>query len=306
MRPTYHSVRMIEPGRQASYTARGYHLLKLEPHLHTLHSDGQDDVPTMLEACREAGYDAVALTDHNTNSGLTEAVDVANSLGLILVPGVEVTTFRGHAVALGVATVPEWRDLEMRGMDHLAAKVRAEGGLLSVAHPAALGSPVCSGCAWEWPIEPASVDLWEVFSAPRPEAEVPLALWRDMLRRGARVAPLAAGDTHSRAAAARQRPATYVYARERSGAGVLEGLRQHRVFASSGEALGLVLERDGGEVALIGEAVAGPGWAPRVPAGTTVETVDTGATQRAVFATRRTARGELEGVTAPIWIDTSQ
>jgi hypothetical protein len=280
-------------------------VLKLEPHLHTLHSDGRDGVPAMLEACRAAGYDAVALTDHNTNSGVTEALEVADSLGLILVPGVEVTTFRGHAVALGVASVPEWRDLETRGMDHLAASVRGEGGLLSVAHPAALGSPVCSGCAWEWSIDPASVDLWEAFSAPRPEAEVPLALWRDMLGRGARVAPVAAGDVHSRAAAARHRPATYVYARERSCAGVLDALGQRRVFASSGEALALVLERDGGDIALIGETAAGPGWAPRASPGATVETLQIDATQRAVYATRRTAQGELDGVTAPIWIDTS-
>jgi hypothetical protein len=286
------------------YAARGYALLKLEPHLHTLHSDGQDDVRAMLEACRDAGYDAVALTDHNTNSGVAEGVEVAEMLGLILLPGVEVTTFRGHAVALGVATVPEWRDLEARGMDALAASVRAEGGLLSVAHPAALGSPVCSGCAWDWSIQTVSIDLWEVFSAPRPHAEVPLALWREMLRRGGRLAPIAAGDVHSRAAAARQRAATYVYARERSRAGVLEALAQHRLFASAGEQLDFVVEHEGG-AALIGETVAGRGWMPRASAGGTVETVDIDAKRRAVYAVRRDAHGALEAVSAPIWIDTS-
>ena len=296
---------MIEPGPQARYAARGFRLLKLEPHLHTLHSDGQDGVPAMLEACREAGYDAVALTDHNTNSGVAEAIEVADRLGLILLPGVEVTTFRGHAVILGVGTVPEWRDLEARGMDDLAACVRGEGGLLSVAHPAALGSPECSGCAWEWSIDPASVDLWEVLSAPRPHAEVPLALWRDMLRRGAHVAPVAAGDVHSRAAAARPRAATYLYARERSRAGVLEALRRRRVSAYSGGTLALVLERAGGDVALLGEAVAGSGWVAHASAGATVETVSIAANVRAVYATRRTTQGELEGVTAPIWIETS-
>jgi hypothetical protein len=301
MRSTYHSVRMIvaEP-----YAARGYLRLKLEPHLHTLHSDGQDDVPAMLEACREAGYDAVALTDHNTTSGLAEGVEVAERLGLILLPGVEVTTFRGHAVGLGLASVPEWRDLEARGMDVLAAGVRAEGGLLSVAHPAALGSPVCSGCAWEWSIRPGSIDLWEVFSAPRPHAEVPLALWRDLLRRGGRIAPIAAGDVHSRAAAARQRPATYVYARERSRAGVLEALARRRLFASTGQPLDLVVEHAGG-VALVGETVAGREWIPRVSPGCALETVHIDTNRRAVYAVRRDAQGALAAVSAPIWIDTS-
>src|SRR5438876_386437 len=59
------------------YTARGYQVLKLETHLHTRHSDGQHTVTEMLAACRMAGYDAVALTDHNTQSGLDEAVAAA-------------------------------------------------------------------------------------------------------------------------------------------------------------------------------------------------------------------------------------
>src|SRR5437870_1561771 len=121
------------------YTAGGYQVLKVETHLHTLHSDGQDSVEAMFSACLSAGYDAVALTDHNTLSGLDVARDAVAGLGLILIPGVEVTTFRGHAVVLGVTRVPEWRDLESRGMDALAEGVHADGGLLCVAHPAALG-----------------------------------------------------------------------------------------------------------------------------------------------------------------------
>src|SRR5438128_760725 len=166
------------------YAAGGYQVLKVETHLHTLHSDGQDSVEAMFSACLSAGYDAVALTDHNTLSGLDIARDVADGLGLILIPGVEVTTFRGHAVVLGVTRVPEWRDLESRGMDALAEDVHADGGLLCVAHPAALGSPVCSGCTWDWPIGTGSIDLWEIFSAPRPNADVALALWQQVVESG--------------------------------------------------------------------------------------------------------------------------
>src|SRR5437762_3348233 len=93
------------------YAAAGYQLLKLETHLHTLHSDGQHGVEDMLRACCAVGYDAIALTDHNTLSGLSEAIDSAATMGLILLPGVEVTTFRGHAITIGVSHVPEWRDL---------------------------------------------------------------------------------------------------------------------------------------------------------------------------------------------------
>jgi PHP domain len=205
--------------------------LKMETHLHTVHSDGHDSVAAMFEACQAAGYEVVALTDHNTVSGLPEGADAARRLGLVFVPGVEVTTFRGHAVVLGVTRVPEWRDLEVRGFDALVHDVHEQGGLVCVAHPAAQGSPMCSGCTWEWPFEPTGVDLWEVFSAARPYTEVAVDLWRGLLARGGRAAPVAAGDVHSVAAAARRRPATYVYARERSTNGVLEALRAGRVSA---------------------------------------------------------------------------
>lgn len=286
------------------YSARGYALLKFEPHLHTLHSDGADTVADMFEACHGAGYDAVALTDHNTLSGLPEAVEAAARLGLILVPGVEVTTFRGHAVVLGVERVPEWRDLETRGMDALAAEVRRQGGVLSVAHPAALGSPCCSGCAWEWPIEPRSIDYWEIFNDPGPD--VPLAMWRELLGAGGRVAPAAAGDVHSVAEAARPKQATFVYARSRDVHGVLEGLRQRRVSASLSSPLEFWLENDAdGAVALAGERVSDGSWKPRVAGAGEVERVEALDGVRCVFAARRDAQGVLEAVSAPIWIQTS-
>jgi hypothetical protein len=84
---------------------------------------------------------------------------------------------------------------------------------------------------------PPGVDLWEVFSASRPNAEVPLELWRQLLASGGTAAPVAAGDVHSVAAARRPRIATYVYARERSTGGVLGALRARRVFTSDGARL---------------------------------------------------------------------
>jgi hypothetical protein len=278
------------------YDAAGYEVLKLETHLHTVHSDGQHGIREMFEACLAAGYQAVALTDHNTQSGVHEAARIASDLGLVFVPGVEVTTFRGHAVVLGVERVPEWRDLERRGMDALAGEIHAEGGVLCVAHPAALGSPVCSGCAWQWPIEPGSVDLWEVFSASRPNAEVPLALWRQIVELGATAAPVAAGDVHSTAAASRPRIATHVYVRERSTDGVLDALRARRLFASTGERLDVWLTRDDGSLALAGETGCGDGWTAHCSADAAIVQA-----QRCVYAERRNVQGVLVGTSAPIW-----
>jgi hypothetical protein len=289
------------------YVTGGYQVLKVETHLHTLHSDGQHSVSAMFEACRSAGYDAVALTDHNTLSGLDEAVIAAERLGLICVPGVEVTTFRGHAVVLGVSHVPEWRDLETRGMDALADDVHADGGLLCVSHPAAFGSPICSGCAWEWPVRPASVDLWEVLSAPRPNVEVSLALWRKLIAAGGRAAPVAAGDVHSTSAVNHKNLSTYVYVRERSIAGVVEGLRQRHVFASAGPRLDFWLEDAAGKTGLVGSRLRrGHGrWTPRFSEPAVVREIDLADGGRCLYAERRGADQRLEAISASIWIDSS-
>lgn len=289
------------------YVVGGYQVLKVETHLHTLHSDGQDSVAAMFEACQSAGYDAVALTDHNTVSGLEEAADVAERLGLICVPGVEVTTFRGHAVALGVARVPEWRDLEARGMDALADDVHAAAGLLCVAHPARLGSPICSGCAWEWPIRPASADLWEVFSTAPPNIDVALALWRKSIESGGHAAPVAAGDVHSAAAAAQIKAATYVYVREPTLPGVLDALRQRRVFASVAPRLDFWLEDDQGMVGLAGSRLShGQGhWVPRCSTPAVVHEIKLADGGHCLYAEVRAADQRLEAISAPIWIETS-
>jgi hypothetical protein len=298
------------------YDAAGYQVLKIETHLHTLHSDGRHSVDAMFEACRTAGYGAVALTDHNTQSGMAEARAAADRLGLILVPGVEVTTFHGHAIALGVSRVPEWRDVEARGIDALARDVHAEGGLVSVAHPAAVGSPICSGCTWQWPIEPESVDLWEAFSAPRPVTEASVALWRHLLARGAYAAPAAAGDVHSTTAVAQAKKATHLFVREHTSAGVLEALRARRLFASAGPRLDFWLEatpdtpdtqRTHGTRALAGSRVSGPAksWTAHVSAGASVATLDLDEGRLCLYAERRAADQSLEAISAPIWIDTA-
>ncbi len=290
------------------YLGGRFELLKLEPHLHTVHSDGEDSVTIMLESCKLAGYDVVALTDHNTLSGLSEAQAAAEELDLILIPGVEVTTFHGHAVALGVSRVPEWRDLESRGIDALAEDVHTQGGVLSVAHPSALGSPVCSGCEWEWPFSPGSVDLCEVFAADEPTTGVPLVLWRQMLEAGARVGPVGPGDVHSAEAARAPRPATHVYVPARTLDNVLDALRHRRLSASIGTRLDFWLERQDGLVAMAGEQVADEGWSPRTTpsAGVSVREIAIGSGRRCLYAELRDDQARLAAVSAPIWIDTSQ
>lgn len=63
-------------------------------HMHSLHSDGIYSVSEVMTHCKEAGLDFMCLTDHNAMSGHDELSSYA---GLITIPGVELTSYLGHA-----------------------------------------------------------------------------------------------------------------------------------------------------------------------------------------------------------------
>lgn len=62
----------------------------IDLHTHSLCSDGTDTPARVVELAAAAGCSAVALTDHDTLSGLPAAADRARELDLELVPGCEV------------------------------------------------------------------------------------------------------------------------------------------------------------------------------------------------------------------------
>jgi predicted metal-dependent phosphoesterase TrpH len=61
-------------------------------HMHSTCSDGSLSVPELVQAVHAADVSAFALTDHDTVAGLAQATDVAQALGLKLIPGVELST----------------------------------------------------------------------------------------------------------------------------------------------------------------------------------------------------------------------
>lgn len=61
-------------------------------HLHSNRSDGIFSPGQLVLKAREAGVNAMALTDHETLAGLAEAEQAASNLGLSFIPGVEINT----------------------------------------------------------------------------------------------------------------------------------------------------------------------------------------------------------------------
>jgi predicted metal-dependent phosphoesterase TrpH len=84
--------------------------LRIDLHTHSLASDGTDTPGDLIRAAAAAGLDVVAITDHDTAVGWSEAAQAADEVGITLVRGIEVSTrFAGRSVHL-LAYLPDPED----------------------------------------------------------------------------------------------------------------------------------------------------------------------------------------------------
>ena len=60
-------------------------------HLHSLRSDGTEPPETVVRAAHRYGLRTIALTDHDTTAGWAEAAEATTSLGMTLLPGMELS-----------------------------------------------------------------------------------------------------------------------------------------------------------------------------------------------------------------------
>jgi predicted metal-dependent phosphoesterase TrpH len=106
-------------------------------HIHSLHSyDGTASISAILKyASTRTDLNILAITDHDTISGVSEAVDLAPRYNLQVIPGVEVSTKDGHVVCLFID------HLISSGLSLLETVLRTgdQGGLCIAVHPQARG-----------------------------------------------------------------------------------------------------------------------------------------------------------------------
>jgi predicted metal-dependent phosphoesterase TrpH len=133
--------------------------LFVDLHTHSTASDGEDSPSALVEKAWRAGLAAVALTDHDTVSGLDEAAEAGKRLGLEFVRGCEiaVSTPYGEAHLLGL-WLPErlprlgpalaaWRETRLERSRLMAEKLTRAGmplshdEILELAGGAAVGRP---------------------------------------------------------------------------------------------------------------------------------------------------------------------
>jgi len=106
--------------------------MKLDMHIHSSYSRDASALPKdIVSMCKKSGLDGLAITDHNSISGWTDAETLAKEMGLVFVRAVEISTKDGHVLAYGV------HELVPRGLsiDETIKKVHESGGVAVAAHP---------------------------------------------------------------------------------------------------------------------------------------------------------------------------
>lgn len=230
-------------------------------HGHTRHSDADWDVPDFVRYGREFKLDFVTLTDHNTVSPLAQ-VDSLASDDLLTMGGTELTTYYGHALALGVREWQEWRvGASGLTMPQLAARAMQNGALFIIAHPHSIGDPYCTGCNWQytemWPGNARCVEIWNGPWDGDSGNEHALQTWYEWLSQGYRMVGTAGTDIHGPLIYDPAPGFNLVYAQERSEFEILKGIRQGHLYISSGPRLNFTAQSASGNSAMMGDHITG-------------------------------------------------
>jgi MYXO-CTERM domain-containing protein len=175
-------------------------------HVHSRESgDSTATLDEIVALARQRGLDFVNLSDHNTVSQhALQAAFMASQPGFLLVRSNEITTYAGHGNAVGLSAYVDHRiGLGGRAIGGLLDDVASQGAIFLVNHPTLDVGGVCIGCAWkhadtDWS-KVAGIELitgkYELSQA----AFVPqaIAMWDDVLDRGARIAAVGGSDDHT-------------------------------------------------------------------------------------------------------------
>ncbi|NCC42811.1 MAG: PHP domain-containing protein [Clostridia bacterium] len=172
-----------------------------ELHTHTCHSDGSFHVEELCQTASEYGYAGIALTDHNTSSGLQEVTKTLEERTVMVIPGIEWTTYYGHMLVLGAKEYVDWRYALPETIDEYLEKIKTVDGVTGIAHPFRVGAPICTGCYWEFKVTKWElIDYIEIWSLPapqeRPENKRAIKMWEDLLDQGYHLAATSGRDWH--------------------------------------------------------------------------------------------------------------
>lgn len=223
-----------------------------ELHTHTHHSDGAMSPRTLIERAKERGLSGLAITDHNTTSSFYDLNEYGKELGIVVIPGIEWTTFYGHITVLGGKARVSWREINMDNINEKIAEVVRGGDVVNIAHPKRAGSPLCTGCYFEYKINNYdNITGFEVWSNPRPSFNISNEIAKEeydgLLNSGKRIACIYGDDWHDEKNNKKQYAMTYLgIIGEVNADNAIIALKNHRTFISTGVIINLILSgKDG-------------------------------------------------------------
>lgn len=223
------------------------------------HSIGKESVAQLVKRAENAGLDFLAITDRNT---LAHTADPGfSSKKMALIPAMEWgADALGYAILLAPRTLPRVTPYPREAQAQMI-RVQMQKGAFIIAHPCLPAAP------WQWPvIYPNAIQVWYrdwrkvpplTVEALRPEVGrregdvYPHPLARAAASRGqsangqallymstllsSGIKACAVGGSHSASPDVPiGRPLTYVYAKELSAEGIVEGIRYGRTYVTAG------------------------------------------------------------------------
>jgi len=121
-------------------------------HVHTSYSkDGHEKPETMAKILKKKGFRGMAITDHNTVKGAFKEYGIEN---FIIIPGIEISTDRGHLLGLGIK-----EEIRSRKAEEAIDEIHDKGGVAIIAHPYRIFSGAIKN------FEGLNVDGIEIFNA---------------------------------------------------------------------------------------------------------------------------------------------
>jgi MYXO-CTERM domain-containing protein len=240
--PTLAAQKERRPYVAAAALSKGPRWYAGDFHVHSKESgDAEPSLDAIADYARTRGLDFVELSDHNTTSQLDYIGDAqSRHADLLFVPGVEFTTYHGHANGVGATA---WVDhkIGLPGVTIEAAAIAfaKQGAIFSINHPALDLGDTCIGCAWTLDLDPSLVGAIEIATGGYSEAghfvDGPaIQMWNKLVQDGHHIVALGGSDDHSGGtkmgglSSPIGSPTTMIFADELSVEALLKGIRAGR------------------------------------------------------------------------------
>ena len=240
-------------------------------HVHSIESgDAFATIDECATLAGERGLDFIELSEHNTVSQV-DFLSAAQERhpAVLLMPGIEVTSYFGHGNAMGVPSFVDFRARSELGvtLETMVAETEAAGGLFAINHPVLDIGDLCLGCAWDLGT-PAAIGAVEIQNGAYSVTGTlfyrnALAFWDAMLDEGSRAAAIGGSDDHRAGMdlGALQSPigspTTMVYADALSVAAIVAAVRAGRTVVKLEGPGDPMVELTAGD-AMVGDTVDGP------------------------------------------------